>query len=137
MKVFDEAHVTSDGQLLSVTTNAPAAVAVATTAEKPPKPNPYIEALARELLFDMLPSSGTTPQKLAQRIYTDLVVPKNERIHDMSGDIQRLEAQIKRLERVLDRHNEGVWNKGKETAVDCVIRMLSPVRDDTPKRDRP
>ncbi len=98
--------------------------------------NPYIERLAagvRDLDSAVSPENS---RAIADWIYTGIVAPKNQRIHDLTGELMKLQASLHKLDKVLAVHNAGVCRDG-EPPVDCAIRLLSPVPDSLPKRDRP
>ena len=105
------------------------------------KPNPYVKQLMDEIDIFMDRDGAkwsTTDDVLATlaRFTAEKLAAKNQRIHEIDGKLQHLHAEIARLGKVLERHNAGVRKDG-ESPIACAIRMLSPVRDDTPKRDRP
>lgn len=104
------------------------------------KRNPYVEGLEREVQGIRLSLGGSDPavdRAIAQYIVEQLITPKNRRIHELASALQELQSQITRLGTVLERHNAGEWHKDKEEAIDCAIRLLSPVPDNAPPRDRP
>ena len=104
------------------------------------KPDPYRQQLASDMEkqadFVGYRLDHPVAELLAGYLDFTLIEPKNKRIHELHVKLARLEAQIERLGRVIDRHSPGVRKDG-ERAIDCAIRLLSPVPDNVPARNRP
>ena len=101
------------------------------------KGNPYVRHLASQLLPQTdLEAATIDPLAIAQRFYDEFLAPKNKRIHELTSELMKLQSSLHRLDKVLAVHNAGVCRDG-EPPVDCAIRLLSPVPDTVPKRDRP
>lgn len=98
--------------------------------------NPYVEQLSREFLAIYQEDGSEWERRIAQHVLDTLIAPKNERIHKLTSDLMRLQASLHKLDQVLATHNAGVCRDG-ESPVDCAIRLLSPVPDSVPARDRP
>lgn len=91
--------------------------------------NPYATRLGDAIRY-------LDKDSIVDYILREHVTPRNQKIHKLTVEVARLNASVLRLGKVLSRHNPGVC-KDDESPIDCAIRMLSPVRDTTPSRDRP